>query len=943
MRRSVVGAAACFILGSLLFAQACGKDPDTPTPSRKEYPKDEIDQVQTTQRLVLPALKEPVRVIRDKRGMVHIYARNIHDAALAEGYMMARDRAPQIELLRRVAEGRLAEALGGLQPNLQVRDITLRAMGLRRHADQAYAQMKDGSDAKEILIGFSAGVSQFYKEMREGVAKQIPNGWKALPNKYFTDWEPQSTLAIGRLQTWALSYTGDDELEFTELLQKVHDTFKPEATDPALKARAGFAVDALRFEPVAKKPVLDTPVPAADTTKSFKPGAIKTITMPPRLSPELLASVRPAIEAMKATRDMLGKGGWSSNNWVVGPSKSATGLAMVASDPHLGLPAPSVFYMAGLHVISDDPSKQLDVAGMSFAGIPGAVLGFNKNIAWGATVAVFDVNDAYRDVIKDNKVTVGGKSVDVKKIVEKFETGKGSVDITLEEIEGHGMVLPTFNGDNWVPRKTDEAITMRWTGMSPPGEFEAFMAVSKAKNVDEAIAAMGPFQVGAQNFVFGDTEGHIRYTTHSHVPIRPKEAFAWDPKTAKGQLPCLVLPGDKGLEWSGKVADNQLPGAKDPAAGYIATANSDQYGLVFDNDPTNDPIYLSCLWDFGLREQRIRQLIDAKDKLTVEDMSRIQSDAKSPLGARITPHLVATLEKAETARREMKPSPELDAIFKDPRYVEARIKFVLSVLQSWKDKSDFDTPAAFPVKNDPLPNADEIAASQATLIFNATMVALHNRVLDDEWTAMGKPPWMRDLRQKTLLRLLEKPEKLATDDGSGESILWDDLTTKDVVETKDQQIILSLLDALDWIVKTYGDNPDKWRWGAAHAIRFTSLLPGTENQLSIPDEGSGYPALGFPRHGDEAVIDRSDPGIGGPNGSFKFTYGSGPAQRFVAVMKAGALDIRNALPGGNVWRPGDAWFDNEADLWRKNQQKKVVFTPSEVVPEAAERWDLEPF
>lgn len=934
----------------MTVAQACGKDPDTPTPSRKTYPKDEIDAVQATARLVIPSLREPVRVVRDKRGMVHIYARNVHDAALAEGYMMARDRAPQMELLRRVAEGRLAEALGSLSPNLQVRDVTMRAMGLRRWADKTWAATKDGSNTKEILTGFSAGVSAFYGELRDGKAKQIPNGWKALPFKYYTDWEPQSTLAIGRLQTWALSYTGDDEIDFTETLQKAHDTFKPEATDPALKARAGLAVDAMRFEPAEKRPVLDMPPPANPSFKSDGPAPGKVaMRLPPRLSPDLLARIRPALDAMHATRDMLGKGGWGSNNWIVGPNKSATGVAMVASDPHLGLPAPSVFYMAALHVISDDPQKQLDIAGMSFSGIPGAVLGFNKNIAWGATVAYFDVNDAYRDIIKDGKVTLRGadgapKQVTVNKIVEKFETGKGSTEITLEEIDGHGMVLPSFEGDSWVPRKGEEAISMRWTGMSAPGELDAFMEVSRAKNVDEAVAAMEPFQVGAQNFVFADTEGHIRYTTHSHVPVRPKAAFAFDPKTMKGTLPCLVMPGDGGMEWTGKVPENQLPQAKDPSTGYVATANSDQYGLVFDNDPTNDPVYLGCNWDVGFREFRARELLDEKDKISAEDMSRIQSDAKSPLGARVSPIYVAAIERAEAARTGGKPAPELDAIVKDPRWDTARIGFVLSILKSWKDKSAFDTPAALPIGGDTAPNADQVAASQATLVFNAAFSVLHNRVLDDEWTAMGKPPWSRDHRTKGLLRILFKPEKLATDDGtgSGESILWDNLTTP-AVETRDEQILLSLLDGLDWIVKTYGADPDKWRWGAAHGITFTSLLPGTERQLSIPEEDDGFPNNGFPRHGDDHVIDACNYGIGSPNKGFNFTYSSGPAQRFVGVMKKDALQIVNALPGGNVWRPGDLYFDNEAELWRKNQQKKVVFTPQEVVPEAAERWDLEPF
>jgi penicillin amidase len=194
--------------------------------------------------------------------------------------------------------------------------------------------------------------------------------------------------------------------------------------------------------------------------------------------------------------------------------------------------------------------------------------------------------------------------------------------------------------------------------------------------------------------------------------------------------------------------------------------------------------------------------------------------------------------------------------------------------------------------------------------------------------------------------MLEKPqsgEKLATDDGTGESILWDDLSTTDKVETRDQQLVLALLDGLDWIVKTFGENPDKWRWGAAHAITFTSLLPGTEGQLSIPSAAQGFPKLGYPRHGDEQVLDRSDYGLGRPAGGYDFTYSSGPAQRFVALMKKDELEVRNAQPGGNAWRDGDTWYENEAELWRKNQNAKVAFTPGEVVPEAAERWDLEPF
>ncbi len=953
--KRVLGGLLLALLGaSAAVAHGCGKDPDTPTPTRKVYPQDEIDALATNERVVLPALSEPVRVVRDARGMVHVYARDAHDAGLAQGYMMAHDRAPQLELLRRVAEGRLAEVFGNLDPSIRSRDVAMRMIGLRRVAEKMYAQMAPGSYEKDLVDGFAQGITAFFRQIRSGDAKRIPNGWTVIPKDKYADWDPAATLAIARLNSFNLSDTSGDEIELDEMFQKAHETFRADASDPARKARAGFVLDALRFEPAAKRPVLDGPPPAAPAffsggldglgAKPFAP----TIAPRPRLSSELLASVRPAVQALRASREAFGKYGWNSNNWVVSPAKSATGKVLVASDPHLPLPAPSIFYMAGIHVLSDDPSKRVDVAGMSFAGIPGIVLGFNERIAWGATVAGYDVNDVYRDVITDGKVTLKGpdgasKQVEVERIEETIDYGDGKPQtIVIEAIPGHGVVFPTIVNDRWVPRETSEVLAMRHTSMEPSRELEAFMGVNRAKTVDEAVAAMKHFDVGAQNFVFGDVDGNIAYTTHAHVPIRPSAALAWDASTGKGQLPCLVLPGDQGLEWSGRVPAEMLPQTKNPKTGYVATANSDQYGLVFDNDPSNDPMYLSCAWDPGYRQARLRQRLDAKDALTPADMASIQADAKSPLGARVAPFLVKAIERAEAARTSGKSEPEIDALVADPRWDATRMQFVLAILKAWGATSDYDTPAAVPVGDDPIPNVDEVTASQATLVFNAAMVALHANVFDDEWSAMGEPPWFRDQKTKTLLRILEKPAPLATADASGESVLWDDLSTPEI-ETKDQQLLRSLLEGLDWIVKTYGANPDKWRWGSAHGIRFTSLLTGTEGQLSIPSFDSPYPDARFPRHGDEQVLDRSDYGLGRAGKSFSFTYSSGPAQRFVANMTSPAPEVRNALPGGNVWRPDDPFYSNESELWRKNANAPVVFTPGQVVAAAVERWDLVPF
>jgi len=927
------------VLAGLAMGGGCGTDDDRPTP--RAYPRDAIDDVKTTETLSLPGLVDPVRVVRDTRGMVHVYGRNLHDTAMAQGFMTARDRAPQLELLRRVAEGRLAEYAGKLQPDLVDRDLTMRAMGLRRTAVKYYATLKEGSDAKAIVDGYAAGVSHYFQMIRDHQAS-VPNGWLSIRPEKYTAWDPAASLAIARLQTWALSYTGDDEIDFTELYTKLHATFTEDSTDAAIKARASMALDVMRFEPAAKRPVIDPPKAG---------GSFRDLTSPPKagtpalFDDELLKPYRATIAATKATREMLGKGGWSSNNWVVSASKSATGKAMVASDPHLGLPAPAIFHMVGFHVIGETPDKNLDVSGMAFAGIPGVVLGFNKNIAWGATVAVFDVNDLYRDKIVDGKVKIGGVDVAVEAIEEQIDYGDGrKVPITIEAIPGHGVVLPTVVDHAYVKRTGSDVVAVRWTGMEPSGEFEAFMALAKATNVDEAVAAMAPFQVGAQNFVFGDSAGNIRYTTHARVPTRPPGATAWNGAKFTGQVPCLAFPGDAGLEWNGNLDDAKLPAAKNPAVGYIATANSDQYGLTFDNDPTNDSIYLSCVWDLGFREARVRERLDAKDKISAEDMASIQADAKSPLGARIAKYFVATIDRAEKARLGTSPAPDLDALIKDPRYIPARMQFVRGLLDAWGTESDYEAASGVGMNGDPAPTDREVRASQATLVFNATMIPLYGRVFDDEWTAMGKPAWMKELQTKGLLRLLEKPEPLATADSTGESVLWDDMSTREIVETKDERILGSILAALDFLTKKLGDDPDKWRWGMLHTIRFSSLLSGTGGQLSIPSDGdTKWPEGGYPRHGDDANVDRCDFGLGGSSHKFEFSYSSGPAQRMVALLDPAGPVVMNALPGGNVWIPSDKHFADEVELWRLNKSKKVAFSPGEVVLTAESRLDLLPF
>jgi penicillin amidase len=925
-------------------AHGCSGDPDTPTPSLPSYPRDAVDGLPLNERVVLDGLTAPVRVVRDKGGMVHVFARTLADASRVQGYLMARDRAPQLEIFRRIAEGRLAEWAGNAQPSLRSQDLTMRALGLRRTADATYRNLAtsaepEAKDAKAAIDAFSAGVTAYFRKIRAG--EKVPAAWGTLPKTRYTDWEPQSTLAIARLQTYLLSYTASEELAFTELYDAYHRTFDAPA-DAGLTARAKMALDVLRLAPTVKVPVLAGGPPAATTAAKALPGAV--IARKP-LPPALAAQARRFFDASHATFPGMHA---NSNNWAVSGAKSNDGHALVASDPHLPLPSPAIWYLNSLHVLSDDPAQQFDATGVSFAGIPSVVLGSNRHVAWGATVAFFDVNDIYQDEIVDGQVTIAGTPTKVEIITEAVDYGDGHpVSVTFETIPGHGVVLPKIENDRWVPRDPSTEKTVlayRWTGMEPTAEILGFLGVQRAKSAHEAKAAMDRwFEVGAQNFVFGDVDGHIAYTTHANVPTRPDGARQWDPKRFKGQLPCMVLPGDAGLEWSGRVENAQLPQAEDPAAGYVATANSDQYGLVFDNDPTNDAVYLGCEWDEGYREGRIHERLDAKAKVDLDDMQAIQADAKSPLGAGLAKHFVKAIERAEAARTSGTIPADLAAVLADPRYAPAKMKFAHDALVAWAS-AEYEAASGVVVDGDPLPTPTQEVASQATAIFNMAMVALGPLVLGDEAKAMGDPPWSQAMRLKGLYRLLEKPaEGLATADASGESVLWDDYATPAVVESKDDRLLRALLAAIAELEKELGSEPSAWRWGSLHTVRFDTLLPGSEATLSIPSTNDARFPNGFPRHGDYANVDRGDPA--GALGSFDFRVdsGAGPSQRFAASLSADGVAVRNAIPGGNVWNSQSPHFDDLAQLWRLNRTRPIPQSMAEVVGDAEERIDFLPF
>lgn len=958
--RPLLLAAAC--LPALASTVCAGPEPPSsastePTGVPIDMPKvitgplGERPDLPIDERLTIEHLSAPVDIVRDRYGRPHIYAASVTDAMRAQGYLIARDRHLQLEFFRRVAEGRLAEILAEADPSVIDLDIAYRHIGLARVAKAQYEATPKG-ELRDAFDAYADGVTQVFRKIRSGDIA-LPSGTFGIDTAAFTDWTGIDSLAVGRLQTHLLSFDADDDISNQSFFDAARSTFTAADPDPAMQKRAGLERDLFRFAP-ADPATTSTGYPMGIAPSRHKPGRPARPAPSPRgKDARLLGDIAGGyVRALERSRSLLNPEGFGSNNWAIAPSRSATGHALIASDPHLPLASPAIFWPVSIHVEDKDGKSGLDVGGVAFPGVPAIILGHNEHIAWGATVAGYDVSDVYAEVLPDDKsVTWNGKPVALQTIDEVINIqGKAPYTYQVQVVPHHGPIMPDISGDHTVkpldPAKG--ALSIRWTGLEPTNELGAVFKLLRSRDVDEARQSLKSFGVGAQNWMIGDTSGNVLWTSHAVVPIRDPRAFQWDPATYQGTLPCLVLPGDGSAEWKGQLPDDLVPWKKNPAEGFLASANNDPIGNTLDNNPANDllpdgtPMYLHCAFDIGFREGRIQARIkEHKEPLSMDDLAKIQADVRSAMGAALAPSLVDAIDKAEAERAAPGTHPELAEVVKDPGYKPERVALTRELLAAWGKDGDYQAAAGMDLDtNQPLPatgeQATQVKSSQATLIFNTWLVRVLPRTFGDELGRMKSHLGNESLAKAFLHLMKSAPNTLATfDPATGDSSLWDDLGTP-ATEARSERMIRALIDAWSTLETLAGTDPATYRWGAHHKITFTPILPFLFN-LAIPSGGDMTFGGGFPRSGDSFSVDSSDFSYPKLTSAPNFTYGHGPSQRFVAEMDPAGLKTQNALPGGAVWDAESPHFRDEAELWRKNQAHPVPFALKEVIAEKGQR------
>ncbi len=934
------------ILGALLAVSGlslagCGGDPAPSDAGAADAGPVDAGAGSDVTELSLPGLDGPVEVTIDDRGVPHIAGTTRHDVLMAEGFLMSRDRFGQMEFIRRSVLGTVAEVAG---EDLIPSDLESRFQGYARVGREVYESLPPTDTTRLTAEAFVEGINAYIDRVRDGrMEDPAVRGAETVnlivSSTFFGHWSPADVFAMARFQAANLSYDGTSDARRSQRLAAILAAFPADSSDPRIAARAGFFSDMFG----------EWPARDAFTRDGFNDGSTSALRPPgldgARPSPARWVASRASLEGALPFLERLSARGEQvfgdlvtrgSNNWTVGGALTASGHPILANDPHLSLISPPVWWYVHLDTARMGGEDGLEGGGVAFAGLPGVVLGYNRNLAWGATTTGYDVTDVYEEQLTgacdaSGNVTSGtvrfqGAEVPVAFYEEVVHARDEVAPLTaqLPYVPHHGMLVPGSCAPVAGMAGRFTALSIRYTGDEPSNELAYFTGLLTATNVEEARAAQDAFRVGSQNFMVIDRDD-ISWSTESRVPVRDARAmtYAVDPATGvpSGLCPHLVLPGTGEAEWTADLDARFVPHDTNPTRGWMATSNQDNVGVTTDGNPCNDPHYLGGSFDYGWRQARIQERLGelaARGGVTTDDMIRLQAETQSPLGRSMRDALVTILQ---------------DPMAADPSLSSADAARLADVRARWMAWT-FETPHGVGSTD-----AAEIADSVATTIFNAALTRIIPLALGDEMAAFdGGTPSSEAAR--LLEWMLVSPGRLFSyDETLGQSVLWDDLRTP-AVETREQIVVRGVLAGLDFLTTRLGSDLTAWRWGRLHTVRFESVVPtlGTDI-LSIPAVDDAMYPEGFPRHGDSGNV---DPGNFGLWNTERFSFGSGASQRLVVEMTPEGPRAFNAIPGGQSIDPDSPHKADEAMLWIRNEQPAMHFEQADIEAHAERRLRFRP-
>ncbi|MFD3720665.1 penicillin acylase family protein [Streptomyces sp. NPDC058674] len=629
---------------------------------------------QTTGSLEVPGLTGAVDVKRDAHGIPQLYADSDADLFRAQGFVHAQDRFWEMDVRRHMTSGRLSEMFGSGQVET---DAFLRTLGWRQVAQAEY-DTKLSDETKKNLQAYADGVNAYLKG-KSGKDLSVEHAALRLSGDYAPEqWTPVDSVAWLKAMAWDLRGNMQDEIDRALMSNKltqaqIDELYPPYPFDRNKPIVEGGKTDNGKYTPQGAagsgsgtsgsgsgSAAAGSQASASAGTSAATGAGTATVTglADNATAQGATVGLRTQLTSLAKTLDeipaILGPNGSGigSNSWVVAGKYTTTGKPLLANDPHLSPQLPSVWYQMGLHCRTVSAQCQYDVAGYTFSGMPGVVIGHNADIAWGMTNLGADVTDLYLEQVKpegyvyDNKVlpfttreevikVAGGAS---KKITVRTTNNGPLISDRSDELGTVGARAPVASSAP--DRGNGYAVALRWTALDPGRSMDAVFKLDKAKDFAGFRQAAADFEVPSQNLIYADAKGatgNIGYQAPGRIPVRGQgdgrmPAPGWDSKYAwKG-----AKDGNAGY-----IPQNEMPWDLNPSRGYIVTAN--QAVVESGTGAGKYPNMLTTDWGYGARSQRINDLIEAKikdsGKISTDDMRTMQMDNSSEIATLLTPML----------------------------------------------------------------------------------------------------------------------------------------------------------------------------------------------------------------------------------------------------------------------------------------------------------------
>lgn len=790
VRRTAIGVtlalALAFVIGTVFVLLA---------PSRSFPTTDGV--------LEIDGVNERVEIHRDPYGVPTIIASDEHDLWFAQGYVHAQDRFWEMDLRRHATAGRLAELFGSSQVPT---DTFVRTLGLREVAESEVEQVDD--ETRRMLEAYAAGVNA-WMDSRRGSRLSFEHGMLRLtgPLRYRPEpWEPADSVAWLKAMAWDLA---DIESDLIRARLSVTDlgpgrdwrTLYPDAPashSPIIRD-GGTVVDGswLPAETHGRSdtsetsddvpdddtgiddtddtgdadPDDDSTMPAPDEAENGDDGgqepdadesegdAQQTATQARIDDPVLIARAHDALRTLPTS---LGYGeGLGSNSWVVAPEHSASGGALLAVDPHLEPSLPGPWYQVGLRCEPVTEACPYQAAGVSFAGLPGVVMGRTDGVAWGLTQLAASDAELVVERLDDDRYLDGAQWRDLEIRTETVRVTRGrNVDITIRETSSGPLITDiddhaAATADAWprdhrdrTTRSLDAGIALRWSALNPSTTPEALPRFARARNADELVEAARRLDAPNVHIVYADVDGRTGYLPAGRLAGRRGED-AWIP--IDGWLPVDRLDDLGPIR---RLDDADRPWIADPPSGIVVAANQPVL-------PAGDGPVLTRSANPGFRAERIHALLGRSSSLGIDDLVAAQTDARNPFADDIVPMLLDI-------------APDDD------------IALVRRELAGW--------------------DGHDRAHSPGAAAFNAVWRHVMIHTFHDELASWAHPDGAA--RWGVVVHGL-----LSTPDDAW----WDDLTDLDT-QTRDDVLRAAMRDAQDELVERFGDDAAAWRWGEMHTL-----------------------------------------------------------------------------------------------------------------------------